>query len=108
MHLKSAFVDLELDPWDDGNIFRINFQVPFLKNMSGAFHMSRLGSMWEILDSGAKGMHATGRSRISPMRGRQPCRGTPTSYDFTKFPPKLHEIERIWTLWGAHASLAPP
>ena len=26
-------------------------------------------------------------------------RGAPT-YDFAKFSPKLHEIERIWTPWG--------
>ena len=25
--------------------------------------------------------------------------GAPT-YDFAKFPQKLHEIERIWTPWG--------
>ena len=37
----------------------------------------------------------SGGSRISPRRGRQLSRGAPT-YDFAKFPQKLHEIERIW------------
>ena len=32
--------------------------------------------------------------------------GVPT-YDFAKFPQKLHEIERIWVPMGGHASLHP-
>ena len=31
--------------------------------------------------------------------GANPPEGVPT-YNFAKFPPKLHEIERIWTLGG--------
>ena len=42
---------------------------------------------------------SSGGSRISPRRGRQLPGGAPT-YDFAKFPPKLHEIERIWTPGG--------
>ena len=33
--------------------------------------------------------------------GRQPSKGVPT-YDFAKFPPKLHESERIWTRGRGH------
>ena len=40
-------------------------------------------------------MVRSGRSRISPRRGRQLSGGAPT-YDFAKFSRKLHEIERIW------------
>ena len=32
--------------------------------------------------------------------------GAPT-YDFAKFPQKLHGIERIWNPQGAHVPLAP-
>ena len=50
----------------------------------------------------------SGRSRISPRRGRQLPRGAPT-YDFANFSQKLHEIERIWARGGGGgASLAPP
>ena len=45
----------------------------------------------------------SGGSRISPRRGRQLSGGAPT-YDFAKFSQKLHEIERIWTPGGGHAS----
>ena len=47
----------------------------------------------------------SGRSRISPRRGRQLPRGAPTC-EFAKFSQKLPEIERIGTPGGA--SLAPP
>ena len=50
----------------------------------------------------------SGRSRISPRRGRQLPGEAPT-YDFTKISQKLHEIERIWTSGGEEGvSLAPP
>ena len=42
----------------------------------------------------------SGRSRISPRRGRQLPKGAPT-YDFATFSQKLHEIERIWTPGGS-------
>ena len=46
-------------------------------------------------------IQCSGRSRISLKWGRQPFGGegggvAPT-YDFAKFPQKLHEIERIWS-----------
>ena len=42
----------------------------------------------------------SGGSRISPRRGRQLPRGGAPTYDFAKFSPKLHEIERIWAPRG--------
>ena len=48
----------------------------------------------------------SGGSRISPRRGPQLRRGTPT-YDFAKFSQKLHEIERIWAPEGGRSSRPP-
>ena len=48
----------------------------------------------------------SGRSRISPRRGRQLPRGAPT-YDFAKFSQKLHEIERIWAPWRGRVPRTP-
>ena len=43
----------------------------------------------------------SGGSRISPRRGCQlPRGGGAPTYDFAKFPQKLHEIERIWAPGG--------
>ena len=50
----------------------------------------------------------SGGCRISPRREHQlPGGGTPT-YDFAKFSPKLHQIERIWTPGRDARPLRPP
>ena len=52
----------------------------------------------------------SGGSRISPRWGTSPPagEGVPT-YDFVKFPPKLHGIERIWNPGGGGGARdAPP
>ena len=53
-----------------------------------------------------QGVKSSGRSRISPRRGRNSRGGGAPTYDFAKFSQKLHEIERISAPGGA--SLAPP
>ena len=50
---------------------------------------------------------ASGGSRISQRRGRQPPRWRRQPIIWSQFSPKLHENERIWTQRGG-ASLAPP
>ena len=47
-----------------------------------------------------------GGSRIPCRRGCWPSRGAPT-YNFVKFPKKLHEIEKILGCRGVHAGSSP-
>ena len=50
-------------------------------------------------------MAFSGGSRIFPRRGRQLSGGEGAlTYDFAKFPQKLHEIERIWTPEGGRGA----
>ena len=43
-----------------------------------------------------------------PRGGGANTRGGVLAYDFAKFSPKLHEIERIWTPRGVRVPHAPP
>ena len=70
-------------------------------------HKNQETNQWRIQDSQNRGAKP-GRGRVAitvadpgfpPRRGRQLSGGAPT-YELAKFPPKLHEIERIWTRGG--------
>ena len=43
-----------------------------------------------------------------PRGGGANSPGEAPTYDFAKFSPKLHEIERIWTPMGARIPCASP
>ena len=68
---------------------RTAFKLPLKRNFD------KKVLLWENSNDGI-----SGRSRSSPCWGRQPFRRGPNVYDFAKFLPKLHKIERIWTPRG--------